>query len=134
MAAHNFWYSHAGSGGENADMITLALIGLVSGIISGMGIGGGTILIPAIAMLTDISQQSVQGINLIYFIPTAVIALFIHIKSGNIEKTVVKPIVLYGIIGAVIGSFIAISLDSSILRRIFAVFLIFMGIAEIRKK
>ena len=115
-------------------MILLVFIGLLSGIISGMGIGGGTVLIPAIVMLTDISQQSIQGINLIYFIPTAVIALITHFKNGNVEKSVVKPIVLYGLIGAVAGSLLAVNLDSGMLRKIFAVFLVFMGINELRKK
>lgn len=115
-------------------MIILGIIGLLSGIISGMGIGGGTVLIPAIVMLTDISQQAVQGINLIYFIPTAVIALVTHLKDGNVEKSVVKPIVLFGLIGAVAGSLIAVSIDSHLLRKIFAVFLIYMGINELRKK
>ncbi len=115
-------------------MMLLVFIGLLSGIISGMGIGGGTVLIPATVMLTNISQQSVQGINLIYFIPTAVIALITHFKNGNVEKPVVKPIVLYGLIGAVMGSLLAVKLDSGVLRKIFAIFLIFMGINELRKK
>lgn len=115
-------------------MILLAVVGLLAGIISGMGIGGGTILIPALVMLTDISQQGLQGINLVFFIPTAIIALITHFKNGNVEKSVVKPIVLYGLIGAVVGSFIAVALDSEILRKIFAVFLVFMGINELRKK
>ena len=48
-------------------MILLAVVGLLAGIISGMGIGGGTILIPALVMLTDISQQGLQGINLVFY-------------------------------------------------------------------
>lgn len=115
-------------------MIWLAVVGFVSGIISGMGIGGGTILIPALVMLTDMNQQALQGINLIYFIPTAVIALITHMKAGNVEKSVVKPIIMYGIIGAVAGSVIAVGMNSEILRKIFAVFLVFMGINEVRKK
>ena len=112
----------------------LAVIGFVSGIISGMGIGGGAILIPALVMLTDLSQQSIQGINLIYFIPTAIAALISHIKDGNVEKKVLKPIVLYGLAAAAAGSFIAVNLDADMLRKIFAVFLVFMGIMELRKK
>ncbi len=115
-------------------MILLAVIGFASGIISGMGIGGGAVLIPALVMLTDISQQSVQGINLIYFIPTAVAALISHIKDGNVEKKVVKPIVLFGLAAAALGSFAAVSLDSEVLRKVFAGFLAVMGIAELRKK
>ena len=46
----------------------LFLIGLVSGIISGMGIGGGTILIPALSIFFDYEQHTAQNFNLIYFI------------------------------------------------------------------
>lgn len=137
MAPYYIRSCYADGGGEDVYMmnvVLLAVIGLLSGIISGMGVGGGTILIPALVMMTDISRQGIQGINLIYFIPTAVIALITHVKNGNVEKKVVKPIVIYGIVGAVIGSLAAISIDSGMLRKIFAVFLVFMGIGELRKK
>ena len=61
----------------------VAAIGFFSGIISGMGIGGGTILIPALLFLTEVNQQQAQGVNLIYFIPTAVMALITHRKNGH---------------------------------------------------
>ena len=52
--------------------MTYILIGLVSGVISGMGIGGGTILIPALCFIMNLEQQQAQNINLLFFIPTAV--------------------------------------------------------------
>ena len=112
----------------------MVALGFLSGIISGMGIGGGTILIPALVFLEGMGQQEVQIINLIYFIPTALIALYFHNKNNLIEKKILKPIILTGFIGAVVGSFIATSLDGDILRKIFGVFLSIMGIVEIRKK
>ena len=63
----------------------VAAIGFFSGIISGMGIGGGTILIPALLFLTEVNQQQAQGVNLIYFIPTAVVALITHRKNGTLD-------------------------------------------------
>lgn len=115
-------------------MILLILIGLISGIISGMGIGGGTILIPALSIFFDYNQQSAQNINLIYFIPTAVIALFTHVKNKNVEKTVLWKIILFGFIGAVLGSIIAVNIDSGLLRKLFGGFLLLMGISELIKK
>jgi len=109
-------------------------IGLVSGIISGMGIGGGAILIPAITFISDMQQQQAQNVNLIYFIPTAIIALTSHFKNGNIEKGVLKKLILYGIIGAVAGSFIAINMKPDLLRKLFGGFLAVMGIYEFFKK
>ena len=61
------------------------LIGIAAGIIGGMGIGGGTILIPGIVFLLKIEQQTAQSINLLSFIPAAALAVFIHNKNKNIE-------------------------------------------------
>lgn len=112
-------------------MILLVIIGFVSGIISGMGIGGGTILIPALTVFLNYNQHTAQNINLIYFIPTAIIAIITHTKKGNIEKKVLWKIILFGVIGAVIGSIIAVNINPTLLRKLFAVFLIVMGINEI---
>jgi uncharacterized membrane protein YfcA len=109
----------------------LTLIGLFSGIISGMGIGGGAVLVPALSLLTDLSQQQCQSINLLVFIPASVAALIVHQKRGNIARQKTAPLILFGIIGAVIGSFGALYLDPDILRRVFAVFLFFAGLAEL---
>ncbi len=115
-------------------LIFLTLTGFFAGIISGMGIGGGTLLIPALTFLFDVNQISAQGINLIYFIPTAIIALITHSKNKNIQTEVLKPLILFGITGAVFGSAIALSLNPRILKRLFGAFLFFMGITEILKK
>ena len=104
--------------------------GLLSGIISGMGIGGGTILIPAILFLSDITQKQAQSVNLICFLPTAVAAVFIHSKNKNIEKHILKPLLLFGILGAVAGSLAALYIDNTILRKLFGFFLLFMSIRE----
>ena len=115
-------------------MIWLFLIGLISGVISGMGIGGGAILIPALTLIFDFEQKMAQNINLLYFIPTAIIAIFVHSKNKNIEKKGLFKIIIFGIVGAIIGSVIAINLKGEILRKIFGWFLLFMGISEMFKK
>ena len=115
-------------------MMWVALVGFCSGIISGMGIGGGTILIPALLFLTEIDQQQAQGVNLIYFIPTAITALITHQKKGNLAWKTAKPIALLGLAGAAAGAFLAVSLESEFLRKIFGGFLFLMGLSEIFKK
>jgi len=107
-------------------MITEILSGLLSGIISGMGIGGGTILIPALTMFLGINQHIAQGVNLLFFIPTAIIALFVHKKNGNLEIKTAIPLMLWGLIGASCGSFLALSLKPELLRRCFGIFLFVM--------
>lgn len=112
----------------------IIIIGILSGIISGMGIGGGTILIPALFFLTTLTQQQSQGINLIAFIPISIIALIIHIKNKNIEKKIILPLIVGGIIGALIGASLAIKLPSTLLKRIFGIFLLCIGLYELFNK
>ena len=109
------------------------IIGFFSGIISGMGIGGGAILIPALILAENISQQTAQGINLTYFIPTAVIALFVHLKNKSIETKTALFLGAAGLPGAALGSYLAGNLSNDILRRMFGIFLLAVGIYEILK-
>ncbi len=112
----------------------LFLAGLFSGIFGGMGIGGGTLLIPMLTFVTDYTQQQIQGINLIYFIPSALAAVIIHNKKGNIEKSVLKPMVITAVPACAVGALLAMALSGEILRNMFAVFLLIIGIKEIIKK
>ena len=114
--------------------MTLIIIGLLSGIISGMGIGGGTILIPSIILFTSLNQQQAQGINLIVFIPISIVALITHYLNKNINFKVVLPLITTGVLGALIGAMMAVNIPSEILKLLFALFLFLMGIYEIFKK
>lgn len=114
-------------------MIWLVLVGFAAGIISGMGIGGGAILIPALTIIFGMQQQNAQHINLLYFIPTALLAVRVHKKNGNIEKKGLPSLILWGLAGALPGALIAVKLDANFLRKGFAVFLLAMAAYEIRK-
>lgn len=107
------------------------LIGIVSGIISGMGIGGGAVLIPALIFISGVTQQTAQGINLLYFLPTAAVSLIVHIKNKNVEIKTAFIVGVSGIFGAIGGSLLAGKLGDEILRKCFGVFLLFIGIYEI---
>ncbi|MDR1643315.1 MAG: sulfite exporter TauE/SafE family protein [Clostridiales bacterium] len=116
------------------EWLIYSLIGLASGVISGMGIGGGAILIPALSIFFSMDQKTAQNINLIYFVPTAAIALISHAKQGNIEKKPLIPMIVSGVIGAAGGSLLAVSLDASYLRKMFGFFLLAMGAYEFFRK
>ena len=109
------------------------ITGFLSGIISGMGIGGGAILIPALIMLEDISQQTAQGINLTYFIPTAIVALVVHLKNKSIKVKTALVLGAAGLPGAILGSMLAGAVSGGALRRMFGGFLLLVGIYEIYK-
>ncbi|KHO62296.1 MULTISPECIES: sulfite exporter TauE/SafE family protein [Thermoanaerobacter] len=112
----------------------LFLIGLFSGIVGGMGIGGGTILIPALTIFIGTEQHIAQSVNLFSFIPTAIIALIYHFKSKNIKYKIILLIIIGGMIGSFVGAIIAVITKAFILKKIFAVFLFCMGIYEFFSK
>ncbi|MDO8686085.1 MAG: sulfite exporter TauE/SafE family protein [Clostridiales bacterium] len=114
------------------------VIGFASGILSGMGIGGGTILIPALIFFSIVSgqaaQQTAQGINLVFFIPTAIAALVLHIKNKKILFKAAVPMIIAGAAGAVGGSLLASVIEGGLLRRAFGLFILVVGIYEFFKK
>lgn len=114
--------------------IILFLIGVAAGTISGMGIGGGTILIPALVLYMKPEQHIAQSVNLLFFIPTAVIALIIHIRNKRIDFKMALPIIFFGLAGAFLGSRLALTLQGTDLRRWFGVFLLAMGVYEMFRK
>lgn len=115
-------------------MVILFFIGLAAGTISGMGIGGGAILIPALVIFIQPTQQIAQSVNLLFFIPTAVVALVIHIKNKRVDFKMAVPIIISGLIGAYAGSRLAVSLPGNQLKRWFGIFLLAMGIYELFRK
>ena len=111
----------------------LVVSALLSGIIGGMGVGG-VILIPVLTSFFDISQKDAQFINLIYFVPLAVCALYVHIKEGRVEIKKAVFMALGGVLGAFFGSEITSRISVTLLRKIFGVFLLFVGIDGFRRK
>ena len=107
------------------------LIGLISGIISGTGMGGGTILIFLLVYVLGIEQHIAQATNLIFFIPTSLIAIIINLKNKNIALKTAILVALFGILGAIIGANISIRIDVNILRKAFGIFLLIIAIHEI---
>lgn len=105
-------------------------IGLISGIISGMGMGGGTFLILCLSIFLGVNQKIAQGVNLIFFIPTSIAAIAVNIKDKNINFKIAKIIISFGIIGAVVGAIIARTINVNLLRKLFGIFLGFIAIHE----
>lgn len=112
------------------EFISLFLAGLISGIVGGMGMGGGTLLIPILTIFLSFAQKNAQAINLLVFIPMSLVALIIHIKNKLVDFKVGIPIVLSGIIFSIFGSFLASIIKDNILQKIFAVFLLIVGLNQ----
>lgn len=108
----------------------LIVAGVVSGIIGGMGMGGGTLLIPILTLFLGFAQKSAQAINLIVFIPMAILALIIHIKNKLVDFKIGIPIVCMGVIFSILGSILSNSLSNNFMRKMFGGFLILVGIYQ----
>lgn len=108
-----------------------SLIGVVSGVFSGVGMGGGTILIFLLTTFAGIEQHIAQATNLIYFIPTAISAIIVNYKEKNIDTKLAISVSIFGIIGAIIGAKFAVNTDVQKLRKLFGIFLAIIAIHEI---
>ena len=116
--------------GNNKKVIEI-LIGIASGIVSGTGMGGGTILIFLLSFLMGIEQHVAQATNLIFFIPTAIVAIIVNLRNKNIDIKLAILISVFGILGAIVGANISINIDVSILKKCFGIFLAIIAINEI---
>ncbi len=112
-------------------MILDIIAGVVSGMLGAMGFGGGGVLILYLTLYKDMPQISSQGINLIFFIPSAILAIILHIKNKLIDKKAALIYMGYGLIGVVLGFLLLNRLEDRTLRIIFAVMLIAVGAKEL---
>ncbi len=111
------------------------LAGVATGVLSGFGVGGGTLLILYLTFLSGYDQTSAQGINLLYFLPTSAAALVLHWKNGYIPwKRAVLPAALAGCVTAGLGAWAAGWLDTGLLRKLFGGYLLAIGLVELFKK
>ncbi len=115
-------------------MIIDIIAGILSGILGAMGFGGGGILILYLTLYKDLPQLEAQGINLIFFIPSAVLALIIHSKNKLIDWRIAVKYILLGLIGVSIGYLLVTIIDETFIRKIFSVILLIVGIKGLFSK
>ena len=110
------------------------LAGLFSGIIGAMGLGGGAVLIIYLSLFTDMPQLNAQGVNLLFFIPTAVAAVTVYGIKKQIKWKIVLKVALWGLLGAAVGIYFADLLGGKLTSKLFGGLLVIMGIIEIFDK
>ena len=108
--------------------------GAVTGILSGFGVGGGTLLLIYMTSFAGVSQTMAQGINLLYFLPTAATALPSHFKNGYVSRQAAVPAILAGLLGTALAAWAATALEVELLRKCFGVFLLYIGVTELLRK
>lgn len=109
------------------------LFGFFGGIFGGMGMGGGTLLIPLLVIFLNLNQQMAQGINLVSFLVMAIFSILIHKRHNLIEFKVILPVVCGGVLFSVLGAFLAGYIPNEVLKIIFGAFLCTLGIIQFFK-
>lgn len=109
------------------------IIGLMTGILTSMGFGGGTLLLLYLTAFEGMEHAKAAGINYLYFLPCAVISVFCYIKSKVIKPKFSLLLGLGAVIGAIIGAILSNSLDTAVLKKIFAIFVISIGLNDLFK-
>lgn len=107
-------------------ILLLLVVGLLSGMLSGLiGVGGGIIIVPALIILLGFSQQQAQGTSLgILLLPVGLLAVYNYYKKGFIDIKVVLIMSVAFVIGGWFGSKIALNISQTALKRVFAVILV----------
>ena len=108
--------------------------GLGASVISAWGVGGGTLLLLVMTLFLGVDQRTAQGINLLFFLPTAISALICHGKNGYLDKPTLKAAIPVALATALLGAFAATAVDVELLRRPFGVYLLLSGVSLIWPK
>lgn len=115
-------------------MIISLIVGFLSGVCASLGLGGGFILLIYLVGIAGTQQVAAQGINLAFFIPIAILSLVLHTKNKMVKYKYVPMYSIFGILGAVLGTYIALNLNVKILKLLFGFILIMVGLKELFHK
>lgn len=108
------------------------LCGLCGGVLGGMGMGGGTALIPLLTIFCGVEQTAAQGINLLAFLPMSALALSVHAKSGLLKKDGLASIIVPALLFSILFSLLAATLPSAALGKGFGAFLTVLSVFQFR--
>ena len=107
------------------------IVGAVLGFLAGLGVGGGSLLILWLTLVLKIPADTAAGINLLFFVPTAVTASLFRLKQGKLDFPRILPTLLAGVATAAILTVVVRNLDTELLRKPFGILLLVTGIREI---
>lgn len=116
------------------EIVLPAAVGFATGILSAWGIGGGTLLLLLMTLFLGVEQQTAQGINLLYFLPTAAMALIQHQKNGLLDRTLLSQAIPLGLLAAIAAALLSTAVDISLLRKPFGMFLLLASFYTIFQK
>lgn len=111
-------------------ILIIVVLGLLTGFMAGMlGIGGGIIVIPALAIILGFSQQEAQGTSLAMMLPpVGIFAVINYYKAGHVDLRVAAILAAFFIVGSIFGSKLAVKIPQDALKKIFGIFLLLVAI------
>ena len=107
------------------------LAGFLAGIAGAMGLGGGSVLIIYLTVFAGVKQLAAQGINLIFFLPTALVALFVYSKKGIIKWRIILPVMILGAVGTLVTGFWVGQLKAELIKKLFGGVIVIYGFYEL---
>lgn len=107
------------------------LVGTILGVLSGLGTGGGSLLILWLTLMLGMDQETARSINLMFFIPSALVACLFRWKQGRLDIKKVLPAIIAGSIASGLFTFLSRDMDTTILRKLFGGLLIVTGLREL---
>lgn len=110
------------------------IIGTTLGFLAGIGVGGGSLLILWLTLVLGMDHPQARIINLLFFLPSAIVASFFRWKQGKLEIKKVLPAIIVGCVAAGVCSFLSSSMDIALLQKLFGGLLILTGIRELLYK
>ncbi len=114
-----------------AKVILPVIVSVFAGAAGALGIGGGGVLLLYLTIFTDTGQLQAQGMNLVFFLPTAVTALVMHSKNRLVDWRAALIAILPGIAGAWLGATLARCVGDDIIRKLFGFLIAFAGLREL---
>lgn len=112
----------------------MLIVGTVLGFLSGLGIGGGSLLILWLTMVLHADPTVARSINLLFFIPSALVACALRIKQGSLKIRPLLPVIISGCAAAALFSWVSTILDVEILKKLFGIVLLAAGLRELLYK
>ena len=109
-------------------------VATILGFLAGLGVGGGSLLMLWLTLVLQVSHPEGRVINLLFFIPSALIASFFRFRKGSLPLKKVLPAILAGLVSAVFFSLLSRKLELTIIKKLFGVLLLITGIRELFPK
>ena len=109
-------------------------VGTLLGFLSGIGVGGGSLLVLWLTAVQNLPPETARSINLLFFLPAALISSFFRWRQGSLDLKQIYPAIAAGCISAALFSWIGTRIHMDILKRLFGILLIITGIREVLYK